>query len=222
VIRYNWIESGAHLLDLVEPEESTEITGADPRFRRTYVYGNVLLNGPLDGSVIVHYGGDNGNPQTYRKGTLYFFNNTIIVRGEEKTRWVTALFRLETGDETADVRNNIVFRQGSTHLYLMDGLGRLQLGPNWVSEGFGQRPRSVKGMVPITGLDRIVVGRDSPFANVDGADLRVRPGSDAALPGDPLRPDVPAEYLPVQVYVPHQKARALPARAARKVLGALE
>ena len=222
VIRYNWIEGGAHLLDLVEPEESTKITAVDARFRRTYVYGNILLNGPLDGSIVVHYGGDNGNPAQYRKGTLYFFNNTIVIRGEEKTRWNTALFRLETSDETADARNNIVFRQGSTHLFLMDGVGRLRLGPNWVSEGFGERPRPEPGVVPILSLDRIVVGHASPFVNLDGVDLRVRPGSDAARPGDPLAPEVASEYLPVQVYVPHLKVRPLPAGKVRTALGALE
>ena len=222
VIRYNWIEGGAHLLDLVEPEESTKITGADLRFRRTYVYGNVLLEGPLDGSVIVHYGGDNGNPAQYRKGTLFFFNNTVIIRGEERTRWNTALFRLETSDETADVHNNIVFRQGSTHVFLLDGPGRLRLGANWVSEGFGQRLHPEPGMAPIAGLERIIRGRGSPFVDVDSADLRVLPGSDAARPGDPLAPDVASEYLPVQVYVPHQKAKPLPGGSARKALGALE
>jgi len=53
---------GAHLLDLVEPEESTKITGAeDLRFRRTYVYGQVSFWRGAGRSVIVHYGGDNGN-----------------------------------------------------------------------------------------------------------------------------------------------------------------
>jgi hypothetical protein len=159
---------------------------------------------------------------TYRKGTLYFFNNTVIIRGEKRNRWNTSLFRLETRDETADVRNNIVFHQGSTHVFWLDGPGRLRLGANWVSEGVGERPRPEPGMAPIAGVDRLVVGRDSPFANVDGADLRVRPGSDAARPGDSLRPDVAAEYLPVQAYVPHQKARPLPAGTARTALGALE
>jgi hypothetical protein len=222
VIRYNWIEGGAHLLDLVEAEESTGITRLDPRFRRTYVYGNVFLNGPLDGSKVVHYGGDNGNPKIYRKGTLYFFNNTVIIRGEKTKRWNTALFRLETDDETADVRNNIVFRQGSTHAFWLDGPGRLNLGVNWVSEDFGEWKKPEPGAIPINGLDRTIVGHGSPFVDVDGADLRVRPGSDAARPGSPLVPDVAAEYLPVQVYVPHQKARALPAGSARKALGALE
>jgi hypothetical protein len=170
----------------------------------------------------VHYGGDNGNPAQYRKGTLFFFNNTVIIRGEERTRWNTALFRLETSDETADVHNNIVFRQGSTHVFLLDGPGRLRLGANWVSEGFGQRLHPEPGMAPIAGLERIIRGRGSPFVDVDSADLRVLPGSDAARPGDPLAPDVASEYLPVQVYVPHQKAKPLPGGSARKALGALE
>jgi hypothetical protein len=222
VIRYNWIDGGAHLLDLVEPEDSRKITGVDPRFRRTYVYGNVLMNGPLDGFSVVHYGGDNGNATLYRKGTLFFFNNTVIIRGDEKTRWGTAIFRLETSDETADVRNNIVFRQGSTHLLLVDGPGRLRLGTNWVSDGFAQRLRPEPGMVPVTGLERLVVGRDSPFVDGDRGDLRVRPGSDAARPGDALAPDVAAEFLPGQVYVPHQKVRAIAAGKGRTTLGALE
>jgi len=219
VIRDNWIEGGAHLLDLVEPEDSAKITTADPAFRRTYVYGNVLVNGPLDGQTLVHYGGDNGNPAIYRKGTLFFFNNTVIVRGEEKTRWVTNLFRLETKDEAADARNNVVFRQGSTHLFLLDGPGLLRMGRNWVSEGFGQRPHPEAGEAPIEGLDHLIVGRASPFADLDGLDLRVRPGSDAARPGDPL--PTGAEHWPAQVYVPHQKAKPRSA-GDRPALGALE
>jgi hypothetical protein len=132
------------------------------------------------------------------------------------------LFRLETSDEMADVRNNIMFRQGSTHVFWLDGPGRLHLGTNWASDGFGQRVEAEAGMAPITGLDRVIVGRDSPFANVDGGDLRVRPGSEASRPGDPPAPGVAPEHLPAQVYVPHQKARALSVGTARRALGALE
>jgi hypothetical protein len=96
------------------------------------------------------------------------------------------------------------------------------LSTNWVSEGFAQRLRPEPGMVPISGIERIVVGCSNPFVNVDGTDLRVRPGSDAARPGDSLAPDVATAYFPGQVYVPHQKARALPAGGARKALSALE
>ncbi len=220
VIRYNWIEGGAHLLDLVEPEESAKITTADPRFRRTYVYGNVLLNGAVDGVKVVHYGGDSGNTALYRKGMLFFFNNTVVIRGDQKTRWNTAVFRLETRDEQADVRNNIVFREGSTHLFLAEGAGGLRLGINWVSQGFGKRVHPAREDGPIQGLERIVEGRDSPFLDVDGLDLRVRADGQAARPGDALGAFVPEAYWPRQVYVPHQKGKAAGSR--RTVLGAIE
>jgi hypothetical protein len=220
IIRYNWIEGGAHLLDLVDPEDSAKIASADPEFHKTYVYGNILFNGPFDGGNLVHYGGDSGNTAAYRKGILFFFNNTVVIRGEERTRWNTAVFRLETRDEQADVRNNIVFREGSTHLFLSDGPGGLRLGTNWVSQGFGKRVHAESDGAGIEGLDRIIQGRGSPFVNIDGLDLRVRPGSEAARTGDALGSFVTEPYWPRQVYVPHQRARAAPER--RAVLGALE
>src|SRR5262249_21815821 len=56
VVRYNWIEGGAHLLDLVEPEESTPMTTKAAGYHQTFVYGNVLISGDDDGSTLVHYG----------------------------------------------------------------------------------------------------------------------------------------------------------------------
>jgi hypothetical protein len=220
IIRYNWIEGGAHLLDLVDPEDSANITTADPQFHMTYVYGNVLLNGPSDGGNLVHYGGDSGNTAIYRKGILFFFNNTVVIRGEEKIRWNTAVFRLETRDEQADVRNNIVFRQGSTHLFLIEGPGGLRLGSNWVSQGFGQCLYPDAEGARIEGSDRIVQGSDSPFINIEGLDLRVRPGSEAARPGDALSSVVPEPYWPRQIYVPHQRIKSSGNR--RTVMGAIE
>ena len=42
VVRYNWIEGGNRQLDLVEGDDSDEII-EDPRYHRTFVYGNVLV-----------------------------------------------------------------------------------------------------------------------------------------------------------------------------------
>ncbi len=202
VIRYNWIEGGAQLLDLVEPEDSFVLSCADPRFGHTYVYGNILINRPEDGPKVVHYGGDNGNEQIYRKGILHFFNNTIIVSGDRLTRWNTSLFRLESNGETADVRNNIFFREGSTQLFLLMGDGRLRLGSNWISAGFS--PRKEEGLLPIEGANNLIVGQGSPFVDVAHGDLRVRPGSDAARAGGPVPTDLPAQYRTERQYIPHQ------------------
>ena len=63
----------------------------------TYVYGNVLIEPDGAGnSQIVHYGGDSGRRPNYRKGTLYFYHNTVVSTRAGNT----TLFRLSTNDET--------------------------------------------------------------------------------------------------------------------------
>ena len=104
VIRYNWIESGNRQLDLVDTGQSAFYQ--DPAYRSTFVYGNILVEPDGAGnSQICHYGGDSGNLTRYRKGTLYFYNNTVVSTRSGNT----TLLRLSSDDETADLRNNIVF-----------------------------------------------------------------------------------------------------------------
>ena len=104
VVRQNWIEGGNRQLDLVETDSLTIQNSA--AYRTTFVYGNVLVE--TDGSgnrQIAHYGGDNGTTSKYRKGTLYFYNNTMVSYRTDRT----TLFRLSTNEERADVRNNIFY-----------------------------------------------------------------------------------------------------------------
>jgi len=67
------------MIDLVESQEGCEILCPLPSYRQTYVYGNLLTNtGGRDETSFVHYGGD-GNVADFRKGTLYFYHNTVIL-----------------------------------------------------------------------------------------------------------------------------------------------
>src|SRR5207244_4511447 len=71
--RCNRIEGCSRELDLVDAEDSPEIR-ADPRYRSALVFGNVIIEREADGNnQIVHYGGDSGKLEWYRKGTLRFF-----------------------------------------------------------------------------------------------------------------------------------------------------
>ena len=115
---------------------------------------------------LIHYGGDNGTPEIYRKGTLHLYHNTIVIRGDEKRRWHTTLLRLETAEETADVRNNVVFRGGTTHLTLMYQTGRALLGTNWVSSGFEPFANAGGAGAQIRGLDKLLTGTASPFVDL--------------------------------------------------------
>ena len=76
VVRYNRISGGSRSLDLVDAEDSVPLARDDPDYHTTLVYGNVIVNDAstngADLSNMIHYGGDSGETDGYRKGTLYF------------------------------------------------------------------------------------------------------------------------------------------------------
>ena len=105
VVRYNWIEGGNRQLDLVDAGGNSPLQ-KDPRYREAYVYGNILIEPDGAGNnQIVHYGGDSRNSDSYRKGTLYFYNNTVVSTRSGNT----TLLRLSTNDERAECWNNVVY-----------------------------------------------------------------------------------------------------------------
>jgi len=136
VIRYNWIEGGNRQLDLVEAEGGKHLI-TSPLYRRTYVYGNVLIEHREGGNnQIVHYGGDNGKTQSYRKGVLHFYSNTVVSFRDGGT----TLFRLSTDDETVDCRNNIFHVAGAGRLGLLDENGVLKLEKKLDAETLDSKP----------------------------------------------------------------------------------
>jgi hypothetical protein len=103
VIRYNRIEDGAHALDLVEADASGPIAVLNPAYNKTFVYGNQIIHNGNNGTAI-HYGGDlTGGEAQWRKGNLYFFNNTVRLTGTGAVQ----LFQLSTTDEVAHAWNNV-------------------------------------------------------------------------------------------------------------------
>jgi hypothetical protein len=132
VIRYNWIEGGNRQLDLVESNDPA-LTG-DPRYHTTFVYGNMLIETGDDGnSQIAHYGGDGSPTSDYRKGTLYFYANTVV----SKRTGNTTLIRLSTDDESCDLRDNVVDVSATgPHLGLLDQTGALSATRNWLNTGW--------------------------------------------------------------------------------------
>ncbi len=67
VVRYNWIEGGNRNLDLVDGEDSVQIRNA-PEYRKTFVYGNVLIKPDGGNNQTTHYGGDSGTTAELSKG----------------------------------------------------------------------------------------------------------------------------------------------------------
>ncbi|HEX8737368.1 MAG TPA: Ig domain-containing protein [Pyrinomonadaceae bacterium] len=206
VIRYNWIEHGNRQLDLVEGDDSIQIRSA-PEYRKTFVYGNVLIEPDGAGnSQITHYGGDNGTTSLYRKGTLYFYNNTIVSTRTGNT----TLFRLSTNEETCDARNNIFYVTASgSNLALLDDTGVLSLSHNWLKPNWRVSHGTPTGTVNNDGTS--VQGASPGFANEAAQDFRLASTSTAINAGTILNTDVLPAHNVVRQYIKHQTGEARPA-----------
>ena len=190
VIRYNLIEGGAHLMDLVEAQEGWRVISTHPTYRQAWVYGNVLVNGPGDGNRIVHYGHDSSD-QTSRRGVLYFHHNTVLVRRDQRECWKVFVFRLQTNAETADVRNNIFHAIPATsgptaELTLMNTEGAAQIGVNWITTGYLVSRSGMPFTGRVQGLNNLIVGSDPGFVNLRQNDMRLKANSPAVNKAGPL------------------------------------
>ena len=162
VIRYNSIvaSDGGVAVELLGPQGGSGYIETLPNFRTTYMYGNVLHNPPADSSAhnppsgneaFVMYGCDGPYAQS-RRGTLYFYQNTVIQKadGTGPRRSPGAfMFWLpnmnDSGglpiDERVDCRNNVFYCQSETpgstpadmFMLYTGGAAHIDFGKNWVS-----------------------------------------------------------------------------------------
>jgi hypothetical protein len=203
VVRYNWIEGGNRQLDLVDSDFSSLID--DPRYRETFVYGNVLIEPDGAGnSQILHYGGDSGDPTRYRKGTLHFYHNTVISRRSGNT----TLMRLSTDEESADCRNNILYvTANGNRLAMLNQDGSLYLASNWLKSGWVDSHSG--GVIDITDAGQIT-GSDPGFRNAGADDFELAEGSLCIDAGTALLPAVLPDHEPLWEYVGRARMRARP------------
>ncbi len=203
VVAHNWIEGGNRQLDLVDATGNPALN-ASPAYRRTLVYGNVIIEREGDGNnQIVHYGGDSGKTQGYRKGVLYFFNNTLV--STRKTS--IAVFRHSSPDETVECFNNLFYVTiKGKNLSLMAKVGVLKLGKNWLNAGWVQSVDNFTGRIDIQ--EPSVEGDEPGFVSLPDLDLNLRPGSVCLEAAVAIPAGLP---VPSQRYVRHQKVEVLPA-----------
>ena len=176
VVRFNRIEEGAHAIDLVEAEDFPATATANPAYRTTFVYGNQIVKSGDSGSFI-HYGGDHygstpgaawGEP-IFRKGTLYFFNNTIYATGSG-----AVLFQLATTEEKAEVWNNVfVFASSVAYPSMRSNTdigaswtagGIVNLGRNWISAGWADSDPDHPIPGQLNGSANMISGTTAPIS----------------------------------------------------------
>lgn len=225
VIRYNWIEGGTQQMDLIDPEGSFSQALKDPRFHFTYVYGNIIINEP-DNSSVVHYGGDSGVTDIYRKGTLLFYHNTVIFRSDQRLRYRVALLRLDTNDEIADVRNNIFYNVAASpdaplsEFAFMIVYGKANLGVNWVNDGWLTNRTGVNFEGDLTGTENLVTGSDPGFVSYATSDFTPKAESPVVDRALALAAGVSAAFE--VLYLPHAPGVARIRNGTALDLGALE
>ncbi|WP_114903715.1 T9SS type A sorting domain-containing protein [Kordia sp. SMS9] len=187
VVRYNWIESGNRQLDLVE--SGTSELYSDPSYSSTYVYGNILIEPDGAGnSQILHYGGDSGTTSRYRKGNLYFYNNTVISTRNSNT----TLARLSTQDETIHAFNNVIYTSNNgSSMAMTNANGTLNLNHNWIKTNW---VNSHSGSVPGTVNDQgnNLAGSDPLFVDFANQDFNLLDTSPLIDTGSAI----PAIHLP--------------------------
>ncbi len=215
VIRYNWIEDGNRQLDLVESDHDEIVALAS--YATTFVYGNVLIEHDGEGnSQIVHYGGDGGDESYYRKGTLFFFNNTLISTRSGNT----TLMRLSTSDETADVRNNILYvTEDGSRLAMSNENGTMNLSNNWTKPGWVDSHGTLAGTINDGG--GAVTGSSPGFVDKTGGDYHLEVTSDCIHAGTDLASGALPEHALLQQYVVHRGTEPRPVDGALD-LGAFE
>jgi hypothetical protein len=200
VVRYNWIEGGNRQLDLVDAED-TDVIVNHPSYRQTFVYGNLLIEPDGAGnSQIVHYGGDSGNTAIYRKGILHFFHNTVVSLRSGNT----TLLRLSTDDESADVRNNLLYVSAAgSRLAMLDADGVLALSHNWTKPGWVNSHGGFSGVIDDDGTG--LASASPGFVDAAIQDFHLLETSPSVDAGGALHAEVSPEHDPVFQYREHQE-----------------
>ncbi len=198
VVRYNWIDQGNRTLDLVDSDYADFYTS--PAYRNTWVYGNILIKGDAnENGQIVHYGGDSGVLERYRKGTLWFFNNTVVSYRTANT----TLFGLSSNDEHVSCFNNIMWQAAAPgdKFAIMDANGIVSLTNNLLPVGWRVCHCSISGSLDAVGN----MSNDTPgFVDHTAENFHLLPDSPAKNLAMPL-PSALAVVHPLnQEYLKHQ------------------
>jgi hypothetical protein len=220
VVRFNRIEEGARSIDLVEAEDYPETALANPAYRTTYVYGNQVVKNGDTGSFF-HYGGDHhgskpggdwGEP-LFRKGTLYFYHNTVRITGTGE--W-SKLFQLSTTEEKAEVWNNVFYfepgipfpsmRQSSEVGEAWTSGGILNLGRNWINSNWMDSDDDHPVPGQLNGKANLITGTASPIDLGTLAPLAGSPIVDAASELSGAVAQHPVDYQLDGNFVPQPRA----------------
>ena len=224
VVRYNWIESSARAIDFVEAEDAPGILMQNPEYHNIYVYGNIIINNTSLGepfsTSMIHYGGDTYEDNILKKGTLYFYNNTVFIKSQMSVAYYLRLFDCTSNQDTVVLYNNIAYRAGDSEFYLMNDYGVANIkGFNWINLTQDSRAGFL-GSVIKSGT---ILSSGTPgFANENGENFSLISTS-ACLNKSVALPSIPNTKYPLSMeYQPHLKGKQKIITGTSIDLGAFE
>ncbi|MFZ6682016.1 hypothetical protein [Undibacterium sp. Tian12W] len=207
IVRYNTFASSCGLqLHLMDSTGGNALIYGEPNYASTYVYGNLFEVTPGSNNTnLVNYGGDSGLTANYRQGTLFFYNNTMVVRGDA-THGIypeTLMFNLGMPNAVADVRNNLFYAlpvtpgaPGKVQAMAL-GKGTVNMTNNWVSPNAAQYWEGHLTGAVVNGWSSNLGGNNNPvLANVAQHDYRPALGSPLINAGNGLG-NLTSNLLPV-------------------------
>ncbi|MFZ6710120.1 hypothetical protein [Undibacterium sp. TC9W] len=207
IVRYNTFASSCGLqLHLMDSTGGNALIYGEPNYASTYVYGNLFDVTPGSNNTnLVNYGGDSGLTANYRQGTLFFYNNTMVVRGDA-THGIypeTLMFNLGMPNAVADVRNNLFYAlpvtpgsPGKVQAMAL-GKGTVNMTNNWVSPNAAQYWVGHLTGAVVNGWNTNLGANNNPvLANVAQHDYRPALGSPLINAGNGLG-NLTSNLLPV-------------------------
>jgi hypothetical protein len=222
VIRYNTIASNCTLkFNLEDSTGGQALIHGDPGYATTYVYGNLIdIPASYSGTQLALYGGDSGQTANYRQGTLYFYNNTMVVAGDGTSAYPDVLlFFLMQPSARAEVWNNIFYaapvtpgHAGKGMAMVYSGAGTANLLNNWMSPSVAAAWLGHPSPAKVTGWGANMIANGSPGFQGQGQ-YPYTPAAGSALINSgtslsPLKPGMAPGWLP--------QTQAMVAPAARK------
>lgn len=191
IVRYNTFASTCNiLLNLMDSTGGGQLIYGDAEYSKTYVYGNLFDVAPPvgQGANLVTYGGDSGALDNYRQGTLFFYNNTMMVKGDAKYEDYaeTLMFDLTMPSAVADVKNNVFYASPSTVgasgkvQAMAIGQGTVNMANNWVSPNATQYWAGHLSGALVTGWNTNIGSNNQPLF-VNEAQHNFRPAAGSPL-----------------------------------------
>lgn len=103
VFRYNFIEGGANMISLRDPEsngayESEQKDVWNERMvTAVFIYSNIFFSKSQQSIMIGHGDGSHGSGKQYREGKIYFYHNRVVARVDNSPFWADNVYYEKSG-----------------------------------------------------------------------------------------------------------------------------